>query len=205
MIKKGDSRYKTKKKEIFYHTEPPPEVGERIWEKWPAENSKQYRAFSLYRDMGVDRSMRQVAYILRKNSIRAKDPGAEIPFPKSLPRYVYEWATAYMWTERVRAFDEYMFKEQEKQWFERQKALRAQQWEASETLFGIGLEALKHIDVDELEPKDIAKFLDLASKMGIETRQEPLTTDYIKLFLQVLPEQLRDQVVLLLKSPEGGT
>jgi hypothetical protein len=172
-----------------------PDSVEEIWKQLPGEAAKPYRAFYIYKNLGVERTHAKVAAALYPNLRR----------PDGKMRYIYggiaKWSTQYRWKERAAAWDEYCFKEQEREWLDRQRTLRAKQWSASEDLFQKGLDGLKNIDAETLAPRDIARFLELASQLGMTTRESPVTSDQVKIFLDSFPAPLREKVVALLKQP----
>ncbi len=172
-------------------------VGDRLWERWPKETTKAFYAFNIYRNMAPERSLRRVGVQIQ---IEQGRPVKKKPYVQ-VPGRVPIWSRQFWWVERCRIWDEHIYLQQEREWLERQKTLREQQWESSANLFRVGLDAIKDLPPGSLAPKDIAKFLELGSTLGMSTRQEPLSAEYLKSFLDALPEQLRAKIVYLLKSP----
>ena len=65
-----------------------------VWEKRESETARAYRAFCVYRDMGVDRSLAKVRAKLGKKS------GYE--------RQLQEWSSDHEWVSRAAAYDEHL-------------------------------------------------------------------------------------------------
>jgi hypothetical protein len=71
------------------------------WERLPSDTDKSFEAFCVYRDMGVNRSLRKVA-----DTVYGK-ASANL-------RYVEEWSAAHHWHERVKAYDSHVASERAK-------------------------------------------------------------------------------------------
>lgn len=170
---------------------------ERIWEQWPQEPAKSYRAFALYRDMGLDRSLRRAELIIH-NADESKEPWTKIR--TGSPSILIKWSKQWQWYRRVQAYDAWMIKEQEKRWEERTDQLREKQWEASETLMEKGIKGLGQVDETNLSVKDVVRLLQLGSQLGMLTKNEPMNADQLRVIFNVLPVPLRDRLVMLLKS-----
>ena len=65
-----------------------------VWEKRESETARAYRAFCVYRDMGVDRSLAKVREKLDKKT------GYE--------RQLGEWSSDHEWVKRVAAYDAHL-------------------------------------------------------------------------------------------------
>lgn len=183
----------------------PIEVGTNIWEKWPKETSKAYRAFLVYRDLGVDRSLRKVAMVLHNSYPGLPEEEKLSKLPRVIPVQIQKWSRQNAWTTRVAAWDNFIFQEEEKAWFERKRQLREVRWNASEKLFNIGMEALKGLDSGLVTPEDIVRILRLASDLGEKTKQEAVSVDTLREFLNSLPAQLRDTIMGFLKGPTNAS
>src|SRR5919202_6220915 len=67
------------------------------WERLPDEPDKQFHAFSIFRDLGHSRTLRE-AYRLY----------ADKPDAPKAQGYFLKWADTWRWQERVEAYDCYM-------------------------------------------------------------------------------------------------
>ena len=65
------------------------------WEQQPGESAKAFEAFAIYRDMGVERSVRKVTQRLNKSLT-----------------LIGKWSSRYNWPERARAYDRDVYKRQ---------------------------------------------------------------------------------------------
>jgi hypothetical protein len=71
--------------------------GAEVWDRLTRETPKAWRAFELYRDMGLGRSYAKVAQEL-PNQTRAGRLGVSVQLIK-------RWAKEFQWQDRVKAFD----------------------------------------------------------------------------------------------------
>lgn len=165
-----------------------------IWAQWPKENANRHRAFLVYRNLGPERSLGK-AYVILYPGRKTFENGS----PRATPT-LQRWSVQFHWVMRCAAWDSFCFREQERQWTDRQRELRARKWEASETLFEKGLERLGDIVPEELTPKDVARFLQLGSTLGDSTKEAPITIDQLKIFLDAFPPDLRERIIELLKE-----
>jgi hypothetical protein len=158
------------------------------WDKpIPGESAKAYEAFSIYRDMGVGRSL-QSAW---QNSKNEESKKGEQKRSKTVPGYWKQWSTKYKWRSRCKAYDDHQaeikrkIKEEEGNGQyrleiredlqlrrEKIKALRKEQWEMGcklQELAKAGIKALGE-SPDKMSGADIVKTLQL----GIELKKESL-------------------------------
>src|SRR5215470_8443919 len=63
------------------------------WDRQVAESSKAYHHFCLYRDMGLDRSVRKMA---------------NIPGCTSVRRQLNRWSSRWRWVERCQQYDDHL-------------------------------------------------------------------------------------------------
>ena len=63
------------------------------WEKRSDETSRQYEAFCIYRDMGIEQFILKVAYEWSEGGHTSK---------------LKEWSSKYHWVDRASAYDEYI-------------------------------------------------------------------------------------------------
>jgi hypothetical protein len=67
-----------------------------LWEQRPDESSQAYRAFAIYRDLGIDRS---IAAAYRQSTKK----------PKQLPSGRWKaWSARYQWDSRAKAYDAHL-------------------------------------------------------------------------------------------------
>jgi hypothetical protein len=75
------------------------------WDRRPKESVAAYRAFLVYRDQGLDRSLTAVKAVYAQRP--TKESGARRP---DLER----WSSRYQWVERCRAWDNHVQAEKDK-------------------------------------------------------------------------------------------
>lgn len=122
------------------------------WERQPGESAKAYEAFSMYRDMGLQRSLRQVAAQLQKSET-----------------LIGRWSGTHRWVDRVAAFDiEQDRRAQEIAQKEQAKAIRDMRKRHADVAHAMILKAakaLQRIPEDEIKAQDISRMVDVASKL----------------------------------------
>lgn len=164
------------------------------WDRQPGiDTPKRYRAFCIFRDMGVDRTLPKVAEILKniapptrpaKGKAGKKNKGkvaraTNLRHTGNIPRYstLKEWSMKYNWVARCEAWDA----EQERLTrIEQDKARRemvARHVNIALTLQKKAAERLKQIN-PELNPDDLTaeqtlKYMEAGVKLERLTRGEP--------------------------------
>ena len=68
----------------------------KSWERQPGETNKAYYAFTLYRDMGYQRSLAKVREKYGAN------------YRRDVRRLIERWSSQHKWVERVSAYDDYL-------------------------------------------------------------------------------------------------
>ena len=135
----------------------------RLWEKLPEETSRQYEAFCIYRDMGIERSILKVAYEWSEGGHTSK---------------LKEWSSKYHWVERASAYDEYIDEIKRARNEEAIIEMSARHAEYSLQIQEKAIEALNLVNPEELKPNDLIKWYDVAVK--IERLSRGLSTENIK-------------------------
>lgn len=92
------------------------------WSKQPKESDRAYQAFTVYRDMGAERSLDK-AYVLLWTQ---KHQNTTKTAPKEAPRHWSEWSSKFAWVERAKAFDAHLDAQLQRQ-FEDELILKRQQ------------------------------------------------------------------------------
>lgn len=91
--------YRAKEKIEF-----PSDINGQIWLRLPADTPKEFEAFSIYRDLGQDRSVAKAEVIYReRQGLPALDPDKK---RRSNP--VALWSSKYRWVERAAAYDAWL-------------------------------------------------------------------------------------------------
>lgn len=148
----------------------------QLWERQPGETTKQFEAFAIYRDMGMDRSLSKVARELSKSK-----------------QLLTRWSSANNWVDRCEAYD-----------VEQDRLLRAQQQKdiknmrkrhakIAEAMLIKAANALKAIPDEEVKAGDISRMVDIASKLErisrgdvgdvVEQRDGGESVDAVKIYI----------------------
>lgn len=105
------------------------------WERRADESVKAYEAFSVYRDLGISRSIESVAHKLSKSD-----------------QLIKRWSYTHDWVQRVTAYDDYIDKEARKKLdrdaIKRKAAMLQRHANTGRVLQGKGLEFLQAHGVD---------------------------------------------------------
>jgi hypothetical protein len=118
------------------------------WEKLTGESAQAFQAFALYRDMGPDRSLAKVAKELGKSST-----------------IVERWSARDAWVVRVEAWDV----EQDRLWRQQQLNSRREvgkrHLRIANAMQGKLVDALARLDVSQMTPADIARWIEVTAKV----------------------------------------
>ena len=131
---------------------------EKSWERQPKETAQAFEAFDLYCKMGADRSLRRVAQELSKSETLIK-----------------RWSSNWSWQKRSRDYDNEL-KRQELE--EQRKAVKKMQERQIQTAMLLQKKAVKALDklqIEDLAPKDILRFISEGAKLERQVRLDSTT------------------------------
>lgn len=159
---------------------------ETYWNKrMPGESAKAYDAFSIYRDMGVGRSVEAAWWSSTDEGKNGASKGE-----KTVPGYWKNWSTKFKWRSRCEAYDDRQAEikrkikeEEESEQYrieirenardrrEKIKALRLKQWEIACELQKIAKVAIQSLrkNPDKISLNDVNKSLELSFKLEKES------------------------------------
>ncbi len=126
------------------------------WERQEKEGTRAFAAFTLYRDMGPQRSVRKVAQELDKSDT-----------------LIGRWSARHKWVERAAAWDA----EQDR--IHREEAQRAAREMAERhaqiatAMMARAAQALRDTDPSKLNPAQLARWVETAAKLERLSRGEP--------------------------------
>lgn len=163
------------------------EPEKKPWERQEGETPKPYEAFCVYRDMGIQRSQPKVAEKLGKSTA-----------------LISRWSSEYNWVERVAAWDDDRERIEreiaEKEMRDSIRKMRKRQAETGRYMQVKAMKALNRIPEEEIKPGDIARLVDVGSKLErtargdvgevIEERQGESAVPAVQFYL---PENNRDK------------
>ena len=118
------------------------------WERQEGETPKAFEAFSIYRDMGIDRSLRKVVQQLNKNLTT-----------------IAEWSSKYEWVDRVAAWDAEQDRIARLEQIKDIKKMRKRHASIAGQMLLKAAEALQIIPPDEVKASDVSRLVDVASKL----------------------------------------
>ena len=127
--------------------------GEKPWERQPGESAQAYEAFDAYPKMGVERSCRKVAQALSKSDT-----------------IIRRWSSAWKWQERCRAYDNELKRQELIQAQKAVKQMQERQIQTAMLLQKKAVQALNELDISELTPQEILRFISEGAKLETANR-----------------------------------
>lgn len=119
-----------------------------LWERQDGETMKQYEAFCIYRDMGMDRSQKNVAKELGKSE-----------------GLLSRWSSANKWVERAAAYDLEMERLARIQQQKDIAKMRKNHASIASSMLVTAAKALKAMKPEDVKPSDISRMVEVASKL----------------------------------------
>jgi hypothetical protein len=138
-------------------------MSNKSWLKLPEETSRQYAAFCLYRDMGPERSISDVANVWSDSGATSR---------------LNEWSSKYNWVDRASSYDEHIDEIKRARNEEAIIEMSARHVKYSIQVQEKAIEALRLINPEELKPNEFIKWLLEAVK--IERLSLGVPTENIK-------------------------
>ncbi len=126
---------------------------EKSWERQQGESAQAYEAFNLYLKMGTERSCRKVAQELSKSDT-----------------IIRRWSSAWSWQKRVRDYDTELARIEFAEAKKAAKEMRERQINLSVLLQKKAFDALKQLDISELTPQEILRFISEGAKLEAANR-----------------------------------
>jgi hypothetical protein len=134
-----------------------------VWERQSKETDRQYRAFRVYRNLGDDRSLRQVAAVLGHQSTS----------------HLERWSAQNDWPARAAAYDEYLDREQRAEQRRNLEAMTRHEMRLIEFLRSLAVRriigwdgggdpsrAVTPLDPNKLSARDVAALLREGTRMA---------------------------------------
>lgn len=120
-----------------------------LWERQEGESNPRWAAFQTYRDLPPnERSVELVAKTLHKT-----------------PGNLYKWSASDKWQERCEAYDRYLDAEAAKHKIIGIAEMNKRHIDAAEKILDKAIDGLRYIDPSDLRASDVAKLVDVASKL----------------------------------------
>lgn len=121
---------------------------EQPWERQKGESAQAFEAFSLYLEMGADRSIRAVSQECSKSV--------------SLIR---RWSSTYHWVERCRAWGNHLQHEAKKAAISEVRNMTRRHVTMAQQIQNAAMLALKELGSDMVNPKNFAAIVKLATEL----------------------------------------
>lgn len=118
------------------------------WEKQPEESAKAFEAFAVYRDMGANRSLEKAGRILGKVKVTLEP-----------------WSSKFNWKKRAEAWDAEQDRIAREAQLSKIKKMRIQHANLANAMLVKAAKALQKIKTEDMTPNDIARMVDIGSKL----------------------------------------
>lgn len=131
------------------------------WERQPSESETHYGRFALYRDMGRERSLKQLGETLRSSGARVSQP------------WLYQISSRHRWDERTRAWDN----EQDRLLLaltaRKRRDMAERHARLASGMIGKALAALAQLVPADLAARDLIRMIEVATRLEREALGEP--------------------------------
>ena len=139
-----------------------------LWDRQPEETHQSFQGFSTYRDLPpTTRSIPAAAAI-----------HYEVPVATEVQiRQLKEWSSRFMWVNRAAAWDEFVDKKAQAENLEDLLEVRRRHATIARGFLDKAMIRLEDIDPDILAPSDLARWLDVATRIereAVGTVEAPL-------------------------------
>lgn len=128
---------------------------EKSWERQPKESPQAYEAFSTYLSMGAERSCRKVAQKLYKSDT-----------------IIRRWSSAWNWQQRSRDYDNDLKRQEFAEAKKAAKDMQKRQTQTAMLMQKKAVQALDKLDIEDLTPRDILRFISIGAELERKNRQE---------------------------------
>ena len=119
-----------------------------LWDRQEGETAKQYEAFCIYRNMGIERSQRKVSEQLGKSEA-----------------LMSRWASLNNWTERVTAYDEDQERLARKLQQREIAKMRQRHAKIAADMLSKAAEALEAMNAYEINSQGLSRMVEVATKI----------------------------------------
>jgi hypothetical protein len=121
---------------------------EHPWERQAGESIQAYEAFSIYRDMGAERSLRGVQETVKKNF-----------------NLIARWSGKHTWVNRARLYDNFIEAKALRKAENDLAGMRARQIKIGIMMQQRGLKALENVKTDDMDPNAIVRLIKEGTKL----------------------------------------
>ena len=126
-----------------------------LWERLEGESAKAYKAFQVYLNLGETRSQRLVSEQLSKSR-----------------QLISRWSANYQWVKRVAAYENDIQRQAHAEAVKKARQMANRHISIAMKMQQKALEALKEMDPQDIDPKNLVAFIREATKLERENRTE---------------------------------
>jgi hypothetical protein len=154
------------------------------WDRQPKEGARAYAAFCIYRDAGPQRSLRKTSAAVGK--------------AQSL---IERWSVVHEWGERVADYDADQDLAQREEIEIRRQEMAERHANLATTMLARAAAGLREMDPSKINPAQLARFVEVASKLERLSRGEPseiTSTDAAQVNSKAVGDEVREQVTSMI-------
>lgn len=118
------------------------------WERQPGETIKAFEAFSVYRDLGVNRSIEKAGKALGKSRVTLEP-----------------WSAKFLWVKRAAAWDAEQDRVARQAQLDEIKKMRKRHASLASAMLVKAAKALQRIPEDEIKAGDVSRMVETAAKL----------------------------------------
>ena len=174
----------------------------KIYDRQPTETDKQWRGFTLYRDLGLGRSMREASLTYRD------DLGITTSQPISTERCFHDWSVKWRWRDRITEWERFLDKKKRQKAVHAVEAMKDRHIKLGNSLQVLGAQELqKWIQRAKNDPTvqvtvgDLLRAIEAGIKLERLSRGEPETVAEERRVND--GEQTREALVQILEDSEA--
>lgn len=132
------------------------------WDRRPGETSKAYAAFREYRDLGPRRTLRKLTGVNANNA--------------------RNWSGQWDWGARATAWDDELAREADADRIDALRSMQSTHARAARAVQAFALAALQQLDAGTVTAADVARLLDLGTRLERATLTQPIDNEPRQLY-----------------------
>ena len=135
-------------------------ISQKVWSRLKSDTSKSFEAFTIYRDMGKERTLERVSKELNKSMT-----------------LIGRWSSRHNWKERAKEYDKYLDSIKQKEKEEEIIRTLRNHTSISRAIQAKIVEKLDEMEASEINPSSLANMFSIAveverKSLGIDKREE---------------------------------
>lgn len=156
---------------------------DKSWERLPNESVQAYEAFYKYLLMGEKRTLRKVEQELNKSHA-----------------LIGRWSSTWNWQKRSADYDADLRRQEYEATAKEIKKMQERQVQTAMLLQKKAVQALDKLDINDLSPQEILRFISEGARLEKETRQEQLPVSD----RQTESQSLANTIIAAYEKRKGG-